>query len=205
MNRREFVQRLSLLGTAALSPSAHASDVGLKPVPRHLSNFRKSYLKNPNRASLEWFTHAEFGLFLHYGLFSLLEGFWKGEHVRPAEWVQYRGLIPVKEYEKLARRFTAEHFDADHITDMALEAGMKYVNITSRHHDSFCLFESKYTDFSSVNSAAKRDLVGELAEQCQRKGLGLFLYYSHGRDWRHPHAPSNLWSKARPEYNPPEL
>jgi alpha-L-fucosidase len=173
-------------------------------VPPHLRGYEALYAESPRAAALEWFREAKFGLFLHYGLYSLMEGYWKGEHVRPAEWVQLRGLIRVKEYEKFADQFTAERFDADFITDMALEAGMKYVNITTRHHDSFCLFESKYTNFNSVNSAAKRDLVGELIEQCQRKDLGIFLYYSHGRDWRHPHAPSDLWAKARPEYNPPE-
>jgi alpha-L-fucosidase len=112
----------------------------------------------------------------------------------------------VKEYEKLAQRFTAEKFDADFITDMALGAGMTYINITTRHHDSFCLFDSKYTDFKSTNIAARRDLVAELSEQCEKKGLGFHLYYSHGRDWRHPHAPNNgEWGgAARPAYKPPE-
>jgi len=145
-------------------------------------------------------------LFIHYGLYSLLEGFWKGKHAKPAEWVQLQGQIRVREYEKLADRFTAEKFDADFITDMVLDAGMKYINITTRHHDSFCLFDSKYTDFKSTNSAAKRDLVGELSEQCRQKGLGFYLYYSHGRDWRHPHAPNNGdWGgSARPSYHPSE-
>jgi alpha-L-fucosidase len=80
------------------------------------------------------------------------------------------------------------------------------VNLTTRHHDGFCLFATKQTDFHSLNSPAKRDLVAELAEACRKKGLGLCLYYSHGRDWRHPHAPNNDgWGgSARPAYNPPE-
>ena len=94
--------------------------------------------------------------------------------------------------ERLGDNFIAEKFDADFITDMALDAGMKYVNITSRHHDSFCLFDSKHTDFKSTNTPAKRDLVAELSIQCQKKDLGLCLYYSHGRDWRHPHGPQSL-------------
>ena len=83
---------------------------------------------------------------------------------------------------------------------------MKYINLTTRHHDSFCLFDSRYTDFKSTNSAAKRDLVAELSEECQQKGLGFYLYYSHGRDWRHPHAPNNDgWGgSARPQYEPAE-
>jgi alpha-L-fucosidase len=103
-------------------------------------------------------------------------------------------------------RFTADRFDAGAVTDLALAAGMRYVNLTTRHHDSFCLFATRQTDFNSVNSPARRDLVGELAAACAQKGLGLCLYYSHGRDWRHPHAPNNdAWGgSARPKYDPPE-
>jgi len=163
-------------------------------VPSFLQPVADRYAKDPRAAAVAWFKDARFGLFLHYGLYSLL-----GRH----EWVQFREKIPVAEYAKLKDRFTAEKFDADAITDLALQAGMKYVNLTTRHHDSFCLFESKYTDFTSVNSPAKRDLVGELAEACRKKGLGFFLYYSHGRDWRHPHALNNGRS-ARPEYDSPD-
>jgi len=132
-------------------------------------------------------------MFIHYGLYSLLGR---------GAWVQFKERIPVLEYAKLKDRFTAEKFDADFITDLALEAGMKYINIVTRHHDSFCLWDTKYSDFKSTNSPAKRDLVAELSEQCNKKGLALFLYYSHGRDWRHPHAPNNdEWGgNARPEY-----
>lgn len=177
-----------------------------KKVPSYLKGYEDIYAENPREASKEWFRDAKFGLFIHYGLYSQLEGYYGDIHSKNAEWVQLRGLIPVKEYEKLTETFTAENFDADFITDLAVEAGMKYINITTRHHDSFCLFDSEFTTFNSKNSAAKRDLVGELAEQCQKKGLGLFLYYSYARDWRHPHAPNNdEWGgKARPEYDPPE-
>jgi alpha-L-fucosidase len=148
-------------------------------------------------AGIEWFGEAGFGLFMHYGLYSLLGR---------GEWVQLREKISVDEYAKLKDEFTAKGFDADFITDMALEAGMKYVNITTMHHDGFCLFETKETDFSSVNSPARRDLVGELADQCGEKGLGLCLYYSHGRHWRHPHAmtPPRYDKTARPAYVSPD-
>ena len=133
---------------------------------------------------------------MHYGLYSIL-----GRH----EWVMYREAIPVAEYEKLKEQFRPESFDSDFITDLALEAEMKYVNITSRHHDSFCLFESSASDYSSVQSPAGRDLIAELAEQCQKKDLGLFLYYSYALDWRHPYFYSRkVFSKARPDYAEPE-
>jgi alpha-L-fucosidase len=166
-------------------------------VPSYLRGYEKLYSQNPRAAAVEWFRNARFGLFIHYGLFSLL-----GRH----EWVQLREKIRPAEYAKLVGQFTAEKFDANFITDLALAAQMRYINIVTRHHDSFCLFRTKQTDFNSLNSPARRDLVGELAEACRKKGLGLFFYYSHGRDWKHPHAPNNdEWGgQARPKYDPPE-
>ncbi len=188
-----------LAGAAAFSaaPWAFSDNKTGSVVPSYLREYSSEYGVDPHAAALEYFKHAEFGLFIHYGLYSL-----PGR----GEWVQLKDKIPVLEYAKLKDEFTAEKFDADFITDMALDAGMKYINITTRHHDSFCLFDSKYTEFKSTNSPAKRDLVAELAEQCRRKKLGFYLYYSHGRDWRHPHAPNNGdWGgNARPKYDPPE-
>ncbi|MEI8045080.1 MAG: alpha-L-fucosidase, partial [Verrucomicrobiota bacterium] len=150
------------------------------PVPSYLKGYEKAYLADPRAAARQWFRDAKFGLFIHYGLYSL-----EGRH----EWLQYREKIPVADYARLKERFTAAKFDADAIADLAVAAGMSYVNITTRHHDSFCLFGSAQTDFHARNSPARRDLIRELADACRKKGLGLCLYYSHGRDWRHPHAP----------------
>jgi alpha-L-fucosidase len=133
---------------------------------------------------------------MHYGLYSLLGR---------GEWVMFQEAIPVAEYEKLKAQFTADRFDADRITDLALEAEMRYVNITSRHHDSFCLFDSQVSDYTSAQSPARRDLIAELAEQCAQKGLGLFLYYSYALDWRHPYFYPRQFSRiARPDYTSPE-
>ena len=202
MNRRDFIKTISLGTFTATVPlkllaAGKSKQYDLSKVPSYLSGYETLYRKNPREAALQWFNNAKFGLFIHYGLYSLL-----GRH----EWIQFREKIPVREYEKLRDRFTAENFDANFITNLALDAEMKYINITTRHHDSFCLFDTKQTEFNSFNSLAKRDLVGELAEQCRKKGLGMFFYYSHGRDWRHPHAPNNdEWGgSARPEYDWPE-
>jgi alpha-L-fucosidase len=165
-------------------------------VPHYLQDYAELYRQDPHAAALAWFADAEFGLFMHYGLYSLLGR---------GEWVLYREAIPLNEYEQLRQRFTAADFDADAITDLALEAGMRYVNITSRHHDSFCLFESAVSDYTSVAAPAGRDLVGELAVQCERKGLGLFLYYSYALDWRHPYFYArDVFEIARPDYETPE-
>lgn len=201
LTRREALRRLGTAAVVSACPSALFPQTGrtepAASMPTYLKGQEGLYAQDPRKAARAFFREAQFGLFVHYGLYSLL-----GRH----EWVQYREKIRVAEYARLKDRFTAEKFDAGFITDMALGAGMRYVNLTTRHHDSFCLFDSKHTEFKSTNSPAKRDLVAELAEQCRKKGLGLCLYYSHGRDWRHPHAPNNGdWGgKARPEYDPPE-
>lgn len=166
-------------------------------IPSYLKGYEAAFRANPRAAALAWFREARYGLFLHYGLYSLL-----GRH----EWVQYLEKIPVPEYAKLMDRFTAERFDARRIADLAVDAGMRYVNLTTRHHDSFCLFRTAQTPFNSLNAPARRDLVGELAAACAERGLGLCLYYSHGRDWKHSHAPNNdAWGGApRPAYDPAE-
>ena len=166
-------------------------------VPNYLSGYSDEYLENPRQANLKWFTDAKYGMFIHYGLYAQLE---KGE------WVQLRDTIPVAEYAKLKETFTADKFDADFITDLAQKAGMKYITITSKHHDGFCLFNTQLTDFNSLNSPCGRDLIGELAEACNQKGLGLFLYYSYAADWKHPYFYSREagWSNARPAYKNPQ-
>lgn len=212
-DRREFLKIAgSTLAATALMACGRTEKGGMSKaaVPAYLKDFADLYGKSPKKAAYAWFRSAEFGMFMHYGLYSLLGGEYRGRPIlnindakKPvAEWAQFHGRIPVAEYAELKNRFTAENFDADMITDLALEADMRYFNITTRHHDGFCLFDSAYTDFNSMNSPAGRDLVGELAEQCNAKGLGLFLYYSHGRDWKHSHAPTREWApNARPDYD----
>lgn len=165
-------------------------------IPTYLKDYEKEYKNNPKEANLKWFTNAKYGMFIHYGLYSLLE---KGE------WVQLRDTIPVAEYARLKDQFIAKNFNADEITNLAIEAEMKYITITSKHHDGFCLFNTKATDFNVLESPANRDLIKELYEACEKKGLGLFLYYSYGTDWKHPYFYSREsgWANARPAY--PEL
>jgi alpha-L-fucosidase len=165
-------------------------------IPTYLKDYHDDFHTNPREANLKWFKEAHYGMFIHYGLYSILE---KGE------WVQLRDTIPVKEYAKLKDQFTAEKFNADEIVDLAIEAGMKYITITSKHHDGFCLFETKATDFNVLNSPAKRDLIRELYNACIRKGIGLFLYYSYAADWKHPYFYSReSWQNASPAYREPQ-
>lgn len=198
-DRRTFIKTLSLAGTSIIIPSSLlAGDPEMvKPVPSYLSQFGDLYATDPKKASLAWFEQAKYGLFMHYGLYSI----WGR-----GAWVQLFEKIPVAEYVKLKNQFTAKKFDADFITDLALASGMKYVNITAKHHDGFCLFKTNQTDYNSLNSAAKRDLVGELKVACEKKGLGLFLYYSMAADWHHPYFASNAagWEFYRPDYKQPQ-
>ena len=182
----------SLLFILALFGCSQQADI-----PNYLLENEQDFFENPREANLKWFKEAKYGMFIHYGLYSLLE---KGE------WVQLRDTIPVAEYAKLKDRFTAEHFDADRITDIAIKGGMKYITITSKHHDGFCLFQTEATDFNVMNAPAGRDLIKELYDACEKNGLGLFLYYSYGADWKHPYfyPRVNGWTYARPAYKEPQ-
>ena len=172
----------------------------MEDIPKYLQGYEDLYGQNPRAAALAWFRQARFGLFLHYGLYSLLGGEYRGRTMpgKGAEWIQLVLDIPVAEYAKTKDAFTAERFDADAICTLAAEAGMKYVNLTAQHHDGFCLWDSATTDFASMHAPARRDLVAELVDACDRHGLGCFLYYSHGRDWRHPDSPNNGSRSCRP-------
>jgi alpha-L-fucosidase len=174
-------------------PAATASGAQVGPVPGYLKDYAAQYAEDPRAAARSWFAEARYGLFMHYGLYSQLAR---------GEWVMLREKIPVPEYMKLKDTFNPVKFNADAITDLALEAGMKYVNITSRHHDGFSLFETAQNDYHVKASPARRDLIAELAEQCQKKDLGLFLYYSYAADWWHPWFYSRAagWNNARPAY-----
>ncbi len=166
-------------------------------LPSYLTDYAEPYNQAPRAAALAWFREAKYGLFLHYGLYSLL-----GRH----EWIQFKEKIRIADYAALQQFFTAKRFDAEQIAELAVDAGMKYITITTKHHDSFCLWDTRQTTFNSVQTPCGRDLVAELAAACEKHGLGLCLYYSHGRDWRHPHAPNNdeYPGTARPNYDPPE-
>jgi alpha-L-fucosidase len=197
MNRRTFLTASAATAATALVNTSLPVSAAASDIPPHLKGFEDLYALEPRAASRAWFREAQFGLFMHYGVYSQL---------KHGEWVMLHEKIPVSQYHKLKDTFRPDKFDADFITDMALDAGMKYVNITSRHHDSFSLFATKQWDWNSVESAAKRDLVAELAEVCQAKGLGLFLYYSYAADWSHPwfYAREAGWEAARPDYDQKE-
>ncbi len=136
----------------------------------------------PKPESLQWFTQARFGMFIHWGIYSILGR---------GEWVMHHQKIPVKEYEKLQSQFNPTRFDAAKWVKLAKMAGMKYMTFTSKHHDGFCMFDSALTTYTSMHAPCKRDFVAELTRECQRQGLGIFYYYSL-LDWHHPDYKTNL-------------
>ena len=153
--------------------------------------------ENPERqtdriraAALSEWQEMKFGLFIHWGIFSVPAGVWKDRQIpKLGEQIQRHADIPDDEYQKLASRFNPTSFDADAIVKMAEETGMKYVVLTTKHHDGFCMFDSQYTDFDITDATPyKKDILQELAEACRKHGLKLGLYYSNP-DW-HFNAPA---------------
>lgn len=144
---------------------------------------------------LDWWREARFGLFIHWGLYSIPAGIWKGrEWPGIAEWLMYRAEIPVGEYELLAGQFNPVEFDAEAWVALAKRAGQKYLVITSKHHDGFCLFDSAVTDYDMVDATPfKRDVLKELAEACAAQDIKLGFYYSQTQDWHHPDGDGNDW------------
>ena len=151
---------------------------------------------DPQRdARLAWFRDAKYGLFIHWGLYAIPAGEWKGERVLGlGEWIMNRARIPVKEYEQLATQFNPVKFDADAWVKLAQDAGMKYIVITSKHHDGFALFDSKVSSFDIVDATPfKRYVIAELASACARAGMPLGFYYSQSQDWYEPNGAGNSW------------
>ncbi len=146
-------------------------------------------------ARLRWFREAKFGLFVHWGLYAIPAGEWNGKTVPGiGEWIMNRARIPVREYEALAARFNPVRFDAEAWVRLAEDAGMKYIVITSKHHDGFALFDSKVSRYDVVDATPfKRDVLKELADACGRRGVRLGFYYSQAQDWHEPNGAGNDW------------
>lgn len=158
---------------------------------------RKTETEEERDERMAWWREARFGLFIHWGLYAIPAGEWKGE-TRHAEWILTTAQIPVKEYEKFAPHFNPAKFDPREWVSWAKDAGMKYIVITSKHHDGFCLFDSKLTDYDIMDATPfKRDILKELADECRKQGLKICWYHSI-MDWHHPdYLPRRDW-ETRP-------
>ncbi|MCK4921206.1 MAG: alpha-L-fucosidase [Bacteroidales bacterium] len=138
----------------------------------------------------EAFNDAKYGMFIHWGLYSIPAGEWKGKKMeelkgpRVAEWIQLGAEIPREEYAQLAKQFNPVEYDAEAIARLAKKAGMKYVVCTSKHHDGFAMYDSQVSQYDIIDATPyKKDLVQELYEACKKQGLDFGLYYSHNIDW----------------------
>jgi alpha-L-fucosidase len=150
---------------------------------------------------LDWWRDAKFGLFIHWGIYAVPAGTWRGEKIAGiGEWIMKRAQIPVAEYEKLTDEFNPVEFDANEWVKMAKEAGQRYIVITSKHHDGFCMYHSQVTDYNIVDATPfDRDPIAELAEACRGHGLKLGFYYSQTQDWHHPNGDGNDWDYVEEE------
>ena len=150
-------------------------------------------------ARMKWWNEARFGMFLHWGLYSTLEGEWQGNK-KHAEWIRTTAKIPLETYNQLLDRFNPTNFDADAWVKTARDAGMKYIVITTKHHEGFCLWPSKVSDFTVMQTPYKKDIIGAMTKACKKYGIRMCFYYSI-MDWHHPdYLPRRNWEKnARPE------
>lgn len=144
---------------------------------------------------MAWWREARFGMFIHWGLYAVPAGDWNGKTCGgPSEWIMQSLKIPVSEYKKFAPEFNPTKYDPKAWARIAKDAGCKYVVITSRHHDGFCLWDSKVSEWDVMATPWKRDLLKPLAEACRAEGLRFGLYYSI-LDWRHPdYTPRRAWN-----------
>ncbi len=160
-------------------------------------------------ARMAWWREARFGMFIHWGLYSVPAGTWDGKQIpRLGEWIMNNASIPVAEYKALAAKFNPVGFSAHDIVALAKSSGMKYIVITAKHHDGFAMFDSKANSFNIVAATPfKRDPLRELAEECRKQGIKLGFYYSQDQDWTAPGASAILrgnhdpvthhWDKAQ--------
>lgn len=144
---------------------------------------------------MKWWRDARFGLFIHWGLYSIPAGEWKGQDIAGiGEWIMKRAKIPATEYRQLAQQFNPVRFDARAFVATAKNAGMKYITITSKHHDGFAMFKSNASKYNIVDATPyHKDIIRALADECHRQGIKICFYHSQSRDWNEPNGLDNDW------------
>jgi len=161
----------------------------------------KAETKEERDARMAWWREARFGMFIHWGVYSVPAGTWQGKEIPGiGEWIMNTAKIPVADYRNFAKQFNPVKYDPDAWVRLAKEAGMKYIVITSKHHDGFALFDSKVTDWDAVDATPYgKDLLKPLAEACRKHGIRLGFYYSQAQDWNNPGgaAYGGHWDKAQ--------
>lgn len=153
----------------------------------------------------QWFTEARFGMFIHWGIYSAAEGEWRGEVLRNplpnfyAEWLQNCNRIPTSQWVELIRRLKIDEETVEEWVVAAKRAGMRYVTLTSKHHDGLALWPSAVSSFNYPHlSGTGFDVLAAFRDACRKHGLKLGIYYSHWHDWEHPHGYGNFWERPEP-------
>ena len=185
----------TVLACLAFAPSAPAQE----PTPPNTSPTPVTHVKDDPYTSprTQWYRDAKYGLFIHWGLYAVPAGEWKGQRDRRiGEWIMHNRKIPIYDYEALARQFNPAKFDAKEWARVAKAAGMKYVVITSKHHDGFCLWDTALTGYDVVDATPfKRDVIRELADACRDEGLK-FAFYHSIMDWHRPEL-AGYWNAGK--------
>jgi alpha-L-fucosidase len=161
-----------------------------QPVQHPVPSVQDTETPAQKDARMQWWREARFGMFIHWGLYSIPAGTWDGKQIPGiGEWIMNNASIPVADYKALASQFNPTSFSAHDIVALAKSAGMKYIVITAKHHDGFAMFDSKTNSFNIVAATPfKRDPLRELAEECSKQGMKLGFYYSQDQDWTAPGA-----------------
>ena len=167
---------LSIVGAAGIAVSASLSAMGAEETAAERD------------ARMAWWREAKFGLFIHWGVYAVPAGNYQGREIPGiGEWIMLRAQIPTAEYKAYAQHFNPVDYDPEAWVRLARDAGMKYIVITSKHHDGFALYDSAVTDWDVVDATPYgRDLLRPLAEAAHRAGLRFGVYYSQAQDWNHP-------------------
>ncbi|MEY3349985.1 MAG: hypothetical protein RIQ50_96, partial [Bacteroidota bacterium] len=181
---------------------------------------QKDFLKESKQerdVRMQWWRDATFGMFIHWGAYAVPAGVYQGKEVKGiGEWIMHSAQIPIPEYEEFVRQFNPVNFNAKQWVAIAKNAGMKYIVITSKHHDGFCIWDSKVTDYDIMDASPyKRDILKELADACKEAGVKLCFYHSimdwhqpdaeSKKDYTHQHTPHPDFATYREMYLKPQL
>lgn len=200
LKNSDQVLKLGSVRVRRLTPSLLEAEERDKQAIKHALDgwWPQSLANMENR--LAWWREARFGCFIHWGVYSLTGGRWKGEKSQGyAEHLMRAKKIGLKEYkETFIDKFNPELFDAEEWASLIQAAGMKYVVITAKHHDGFAMYPSDAYPFDIRMTRLQRDPLLELKEACARRGIKYGFYYSHAFDWEHPDAPGNDWEYTNP-------
>jgi alpha-L-fucosidase len=176
MKRRDLLKTASIIATAPFL-SSWASGLR-KPETGKNSTLQNNIARFGD--GRDWFFERRYGMFVHWGLYSIPG--WHEQH-------QWRAREERSKYVKLANHWNPKKFDPEKWLDLMEEAGMQYITITTKHHDGFCLWDTKQTTFNTMNTPYKKDIIGMLSDACHKRGIPLCLYYSIA-DWNHPNYPN---------------